>query len=376
MGIKSLNPDKDKNSKYPGVLTNNLKNGHVSFYIRYRDENGMPVKKKVGTKTDEVNFTAKNAYDILIAIKHKLNTGEELPKVVEKKSKNIFFRDLYAEYEKWAQNNLDSWQLDRGVYINHLEPFHNRNIKFIEANDIEVLKKDKLKTFSPRTVENILRLIKAIYNHAIKIKFVKQLENPLSKNSIVKFPKVDNQQLGYLSKEDAELMLNTFLNYKNIRLYQISALMLFTGARFIEVVSLEWNNIYFSEQLIFYKKMKGGDERFIKMTDRVYQILRNLKNENNNTKLVIPNSFNTKYNQMPKQWQDIFDKLFPKNKFLGENRITPHSLRHTHASWLAQKNVNILHIKKQLGHRKLETTMRYAHISDTQRYKETIDIGF
>jgi len=61
---------------------------------------------------------------------------------------------------------------------------------------------------------------------------------------------------------------------------------------------------------------------------------------------------------------------------MGKNRITPHSLRHTHASWLAQKGVNILHIKKQLGHKKLETTMRYAHISDTQRYQETLEIGF
>ncbi len=289
---------------------------------------------------------------------------------MKKKSKKIFFDDLYAEYEKWAQNNLDRWKLDRGVYLNHLNDFHNKNIKHLTTDDVEILKKEKLKNFSPRTVENILRLIKAIYNHAIKIKFVKQLQNPLHKDSIVKFPTVDNQQLGYLSKEDAELMLTILMNYSNRRLYQISVLMLFTGARFIEVVSLEWNNIYFSEQLIFFKKMKGGDERFIKMTNRVYQILQDLKNEENLTKLVIPNAVNTKYIQMPKQWQDIVDKLLPKNKDMGKNRITPHSLRHTHTSWLAQKGVNILHIKKQLGHRKLETTMRYAHISDTQRYQE------
>lgn len=362
--------------KYRGVYINEYKNGDIAYYINYRNEEGKPTIKKVGMKTKQSSYTIKDAYDRLIEIKHKLSTGEELPKIVEKKSKNIFFRDLYAEYEKWAENNLDSWKLDRGVYINHLNSFHNKNIKHITSDDFETLKKEKLKSYTPRTVENILRLIKAIYTHAIKIKFVKQLQNPLSKDSIVKFPEVDNQQLGYLTKEDAELMLTTLMNYSNMRLYQISVLMLFTGARFIEVVSLEWSNIYFSEQLIFFKKMKGGDERFIKMTNRVYQVLQDLNNEKNTTKLVIPNAVNTKYIQMPKQWQDIIDKLFPKNKDMGKNRITPHSLRHTHASWLAQKGVNILHIKKQLGHRKLETTMRYAHISDTQRYQETIDIAF
>jgi integrase len=369
MAIKSVG------GKYEGVLINELKNGNVSFYIRYRDVNDIPVKKKVGTKTPQSNFTIKDAYDRLIEVKHKLSTGEELPKVVEKKSKNIFFSELYEEYEKWAKNNNTSWELDKGIYNNHLNDFHKRNIKTITSQDFEDLKNEKLKEFSPRTVENILRLAKAIYNHAIKIDYVKKLQNPLS-NGRVKFPKVDNKQLGYLKKDEAQKILDYFLINNFPRLYQLSALMLFTGARFIEIVSLEWDDVNFSERLIYFKKTKDGDDRFIKMSDRVYEVLQELQNEKNNTKLVIPNAIGTQYKQMPKQWQDNVDKIFPNNVNLGKNRITPHSLRHTHASWLAQKGVNILHIKKQLGHKKLETTMRYAHISDKQRYEETLDIAF
>ncbi|WP_424597630.1 tyrosine-type recombinase/integrase [Arcobacter sp.] len=46
------------------------------------------------------------------------------------------------------------------------------------------------------------------------------------------------------------------------------------------------------------------------------------------------------------------------NKTANKNRITVHTLRHTHASWLAQSSVNILHIKEQLGHKKIKTTHR------------------
>ena len=63
---------------------------------------------------------------------------------------------------------------------------------------------------------------------------------------------------------------------------------------------------------------------------------------------------------MPKQWQILVDELLPNNKKAGKYKITTHSLRHTHASWMAMSGISILHIKEQLGHKKLDMTMRYS----------------
>lgn len=79
---------------------------------------------------------------------------------------------------------------------------------------------------------------------------------------------------------------------------------------------------------------------------------------------------------MPKQWQNIVDNLIPNNKKATKDRITTHTLRHTHASWLAQSSVDIIYIKEQLGHKKIETTMRYAHLIDDKRHEATLKIGF
>jgi len=76
--------------------------------------------------------------------------------------------------------------------------------------------------------------------------------------------------------------------------------------------------------------------------------------------------------QMPKQWQDIVDEIIPGNKTAGKARLTVHSLRHTHASWLAINGLDILHIKEQLGHKKIETTMRYAHLIPNKRHEATL----
>lgn len=189
-------------------------------------------------------------------------------------------------------------------------------------------------------------------------------------------PDVDNKMLGFLTQEQAKLLLETFEQYENKRLYQLTALMLFTGARFIEIAELTWQDINFHTNLIYFKKTKNGNDRYITMTKRVLNVIRELQKEKNNNSLIIPTSNGTKFIQMPKQWQIKVDKLIENNVNLGRNRITTHSLRHTHASWLAQNNVDILHIKEQLGHKKIETTMRYAHLIDNKRHQATLTLGF
>lgn len=43
-------------------------------------------------------------------------------------------------------------------------------------------------------------------------------------------------------------------------------------------------------------------------------------------------------------------------------RLTFHSMRHTFASWLALKGTDIYRIQKLMRHKRIEMTMRYAHL--------------
>lgn len=45
-------------------------------------------------------------------------------------------------------------------------------------------------------------------------------------------------------------------------------------------------------------------------------------------------------------------------------KITFHSARHTHATLLLSKGVNIYTVSKLLGHRRLKSTELYAHLMD------------
>ena len=47
------------------------------------------------------------------------------------------------------------------------------------------------------------------------------------------------------------------------------------------------------------------------------------------------------------------------------SRITPHSLRHTTATRLIKRGVNLLTTGRYLGHNSLKTTQRYVHLEDS-----------
>ena len=373
---------KKASSKYPGIFINEYKNGNVAYYINYRNEEGTPTLKKVGMKTKQSNYTIMDAYDRLIEVKHKIATGEELPKVVQRKSK-VLFEDIFEDYLNWAKANKKTWKHnDLLVYNKHLSYLAKSDPRTLKPKDFEELKQKKLtevdkktgRVLAPKTVQHILATARHIFNHAIKNELIKNLTNPIGSGR-VRMPKVENQKIGFFTKEKAKELLELLQQRENKRLYELTTLLLFTGARFSEVARLTWSDINFNTSLIFFASSKDGNARYIKMSNRVLEVVNTLyKNKINN--LVIPTINGNKYEKMPKEWQIEVDKLIPGNDDANKDRLTTHSLRHTHASWLAQSGVDILHIKAQLGHKKIETTMRYSHLIDDRRHQATERLNF
>ncbi|MCG3658356.1 site-specific integrase [Aliarcobacter butzleri] len=372
---------KKASSKYPGIFINEYKNGNVAYYINYRNEEGTPTLKKVGMKTKQSNYTIMDAYDRLIEVKHKIATGEELPKVVQRKAK-VLFEDIFEDYLNWAKANKKTWKHnDLLVYNKHLSYLAKSDPRTLKPKDFEELKQRKLteadkngRVLAPKTVQHILATARHIFNHAIKNELIKNLTNPIGSGR-VRMPKFENAKIGFFTKEKAKELLELLQQRENKRLYELTVLLLFTGARFSEVSRLTWADVNFNTNLIFFASSKDGNARYIKMSNRVLEVVNSLyKNKINN--LVIPTINGNKYEKMPKEWQIEVDRLIPENENANKDRLTTHSLRHTHASWLAQSGVDILHIKEQLGHRKIDTTMRYSHLIDDRRHQATERLNF
>ena len=346
-----------------------------SYLIRYRVD-GRDKMITIGRKSQGVTvaFCVQKLNEAVM----KARLGEEIP-IKHKKKKRFTFQQGFDDYLRWAKNSKKSWQRDQSLFELHLAPaLGQKELSSLTRRDFEKLRDEKLKTLSPRSVEYMLAVARQIINHCIDEGLVSNYQNPIRKRhgqAKRLLPKVDNAKEGFLSYEQARSLL-TALKEAHWAAYAFSVVMLFTGARFDEVANLTWQDIDLENGLIHIKPSKNGNPRKVAITPPVAEVLQALESKRESAQSpLIPNSQGKRWDRMPKQWQEVADRIFPKNKTAGRYRVTPHTLRHSHASWMALNGADLLQIKEQLGHRKLDMTLRYSHLIPDRRHDETRKIA-
>ena len=115
------------------------------------------------------------------------------------------------------------------------------------------------------------------------------------------------------------------------------------------------------------EKMKNSDYLGIPLTDRGYQTLAELQKVKSLSGHVLHDSGKKLY---PVKLQRAF------NKALEAAEITNfhfHDQRHTFASYLRQRGVDLHTIAKLMGHKDIRMTQRYAHLS-VEELREAVSV--
>jgi len=400
--LKKIRPTERYSTNKTGVFWRHCtSNGKPdkTFYITYKiiDENDPTKKKTVESVVGKFSHGIREAYAYQKYTEtiNNLRLGESVP--IKRKKKKIYtLSDAFNEYIiAMESDGKKTWKKDKELYENHLKKFHTFELVSLTQENFNTLKAEKLKTHSKRTVQYILAVARQIINYAISFasdKEVIKFVNPLSGGK-VKVKSIDNSNKAFFTYEQADKLLAELIKFKNVNLlYQLTVILLHTGARFSEVASLTWNDINFNDGTIFFKATKDGNARHISMSKLLKNILEELPRDNS---LVFPSQKGTQIVQMPDKWQKVVDSIIPNNKITIErfknglmvelsntdrkllstqtkNRLTVHSLRHTHASWMAiSGNFNLMEIRDELGHTTTKMTERYAHLMPKDRHKKT-----
>ncbi len=149
-----------------------------------------------------------------------------------------------------------------------------------------------------------------------------------------------------------------------------------TGMRISELLNLKKNQIDNTGKIFIMGK--GKKERFVYLTERAYEHLKNYLKTRNDTLpyLFIPYSgLNNPKKDKRISPNYLQGKIKRYREYLGINVPTSaHSLRHGFATYLAEQGANPAAIQILLGHESLNTTTRYVHASD--RYAEKIHRQF
>jgi len=141
------------------------------------------------------------------------------------------------------------------------------------------------------------------------------------------------------------------------RLYALTLLALKTGARRGELLALTWRNVDLDKGIATLGHTKNGDRRTLVLLPDVIEALAPFKSSDLDR--YVFGSVRSKY-QVPTSidsaWRDAVERAKIKNfKF--------HDLRHCCASYMAQAGIPLNVIAEVLGHRKLDMTKRYAHLT-------------
>ena len=187
----------------------------------------------------------------------------------------------------------------------------------------------------------------------------------------VKTPKIDRELPHYLSLKEAKdiLQLPTGNDEKAVRDRLILELFYATGIRISELIKIQISDIRLEEGIIHILG-KGSKERIVMIGGEAKDALRNylvVMSEKKNvetTDYLFPAlrlgkrkkkgaiSSRTVFNIVKKYLKQVS----------SDEKLSPHSLRHTFATHMLDNGADLMAIKDMLGHSSLSSTQIYTHL--------------
>jgi integrase/recombinase XerD len=263
--------------------------------------------------------------------------------------------EIIDEYKVWleiqgkSKNTIKTYS---GVIKKFLEFLINNGIIITDTRSInDSLDKNLILKFlaeikvKKKLDSNSLRL----YVRAIS-SFLKFLDNEsLAKQ--IKAPKVDKRLPKFITYDELNKLLENTNNYRDKLIIKF---LFYTGVRVSELVKIKKNDIIFEEGFVKVYG-KGGKERIVPIPKELLNELKDYINKIN-TENIFPLS--------SRQVERIIKNVAKK---AGINKkVTPHVLRHSLATTLLSKGVDIRYIQEILGHSSLNITQIYTHVVPNQ----------
>jgi integrase/recombinase XerD len=143
--------------------------------------------------------------------------------------------------------------------------------------------------------------------------------------------------------------------------HRIALTLIYSGGlRSQEASNMKISDIDFERKTIHIHQSKYKKDRIVPLSDYMAKGLRTyFKVEKPNVWLFNGKDTDGRYSSKGLDW--VMREALKKADIKKE--VSLHSLRHSYATHLLEDGVNILMIKKLLGHAKIETTMIYLHVA-------------
>jgi integrase len=333
-------------------------------------------------------------------------------KIIQEVNQGIYVHESNITFEEFSKEWLTQYRNSgkvkestvdiRDLEIRTMKPYMSLiKIKDITKTRYQNMLNDlKDKGYAERTISGVHVTGGMIFKDAIRRSLIKS--NPTQFATIPKTIKTieeleaEEESVKYLEKEELSIFLQMAKERGLGKDYPVFMLLAYTGIRVGELCALKWKDINFDEcsvsitktlycpsgKAIDYKlftpKTKAS-RREISVDEEVLKELRRHKARQN---LVVMENRSTYHNKDFVFTKEFVNFGYPEvQKTMGRRmrrllkmaklntNLTPHSLRHTHASLLAEAGATLPEIMERLGHKDDKTT-RWVYLHTTKAIKK------
>ncbi len=231
-----------------------------------------------------------------------------------------------------------------------------KDIKYILTDDIRkyLTEYQEKKKSSRVTIDNIRRILSSFFSWLEDEDCI--LKSPVRR--IHKVKTASNIKETY-SDEALELMRDNCTELRDLAMIDMLAS---TGMRVGEMVLLNREDIDFNERecVVFGK---GDKERIVYFDARTKIHLQNYLNSRNDSNPALFVSLKSPHERLKIGGIEVRLREFGKR--LGLQKVHPHKFRRTLATMAIDKGMPIEQLQQLLGHRKIDTTLQYAMVKQS-----------
>jgi integrase len=283
----------------------------------------------------------RNAEELLTLRKSEIFRG-----AYKRPVKTIFgqFGERYMEY---AKANKRSWLRDEQM-LKKLKNFFGseRELSEISPAEVEGYKLNRRKEVSGSTVNRELALLKRMFNLAIDWDLFRDI-NPVRR---VKFFRELNIGIRVVSPDEEGKLLRNAAPY----IQDVIRFALNTGLRTGEIFTLRWSDVDFEKSILNVFAPKTQKTRAVPINSEARKVLEAWA-LGRKSEFVFYNL------ETGKPLVDLKSGFGRACRKAGIDGVSWHTLRHTFASRLVNRGVDIVTVQQLLGHSAITVTMRYTH---------------
>jgi integrase len=341
--------------------------GRRTYFVYARTRAGRQVKMKIGVHG---TITAEKAREIASGELGKIAAGADpaearrQAKTVEAKRKAIpIVAQLCDRYlTEWAEARKRPLSIrdDRGMIEKIVKPaLGGKRVTAVEKEDIAALHRRMKAT--PFRANRLLAVLSKMFSLAVTDwkKWSQCSENPVK--GIARYDEPSREK--HLSPDELSRLAGALAAYPNQTTADAIRLLLLTGARRGEVLTMTWDQVD-QEPGSWIKPSahtKQKREHRVPLSPGALAILENLRRHRKpGDPYVFPGR--SRAERPAVELKSCWHAVSKAARIFG-GRV--HDLRHTYASLLVNSGHSLPLIGALLGHTQARTTQRYAHLADS-----------